>query len=174
MKCKVCNYDWCWLCENECPPNHYFIPGTPCYGKQFNDMDLEDFEMMRLLQDMNHPLANYFFIFLFSFFIISSTIRNLRYRNNREHIVNKNLVLFVLTCFLTVLAVLLALSNGIVLVYMLVNITKIATIRQISAKALCSASFLVLWILFYITGFLITAFWLAVSILYLIYKLVTL
>ena len=33
MTCSQCNYQWCWICEQECVPGHYLF--GPCKGLHF-------------------------------------------------------------------------------------------------------------------------------------------
>lgn len=66
MVCKLCSYDWCWLCCKECKEDHYINPG-PCQGKQFDEGSMEvrqeNLLIARLLYNYrNNPLV-YFIVF---------------------------------------------------------------------------------------------------------------
>lgn len=101
MTCKICQFDWCWLCLKACPPEHYFLEGSTCFGKQFNEHTVEnDVILMRL---MTHGIyyISAFFIFYLSAFLVNLIIQNRtilinnangnnRNRNNNDNNNNNN------------------------------------------------------------------------------------
>ena len=86
MHCKMCEYDWCWLCQQHCPQNHYFVRGTPCYGKLFDNQQMEFEQMENMLILVNTPfiIQCIFSLYVLTiFFIRNSLTRILRNRNNQ-------------------------------------------------------------------------------------------
>jgi hypothetical protein len=84
MTCKICSYNWCWICENECLPDHYMIEGTPCYGKQFNDQNRNENNELFMIFHRDSILVSIFVFYIFTFFIIRSTINNIYHINNGD------------------------------------------------------------------------------------------
>ncbi len=85
MTCKICQYNWCWLCLNECLPEHYFQEGSPCYGKQFNEhSNPTEIYFMRLF--MNHSIyyISTFFIIYVTIFFIQIVFQNRNLLNQRN------------------------------------------------------------------------------------------
>lgn len=44
MTCVHCKYEWCWICNGASPPDHFNVPGTKCYQRQFPNDNRDDFE----------------------------------------------------------------------------------------------------------------------------------
>jgi len=174
MHCKICNYDWCWLCEENCPQDHYLKRGTPCYGKQFNDQGDPDIELMLMLQDQDSFFPSIIFFFILSFLVVSGVSRQLLYENNRRNNTSKMTVIIALFCMLFIIELLLFLFNGIITMYMITSLGKFRRIRSTHAKAICSFSFFLLWPILYFFGFTLALFWLVVMIFYSLYKVCSL
>jgi len=90
MTCKICQYDWCWLCLKACPPEHYFLEGSTCFGKQFNEHTVEnDVILMRLMTHGIYYIST-FFIFYLSAFIVNLIIQNRTILINGNNANNNN------------------------------------------------------------------------------------
>lgn len=174
MHCKICEFDWCWLCEGACTPDHYKIQNTPCYGRLFNQIDT-DFELYEMLIDQNNFFKSLLFLFVFSFFIINSSIRNVLnpvMENNHLPRPSKFVVLVILFCFLTFGLVFLVLTNGIILLYMFLYLGKLQTVRNNFSKIICVTVFLLLLLIFYPFGLVLGCFWFTICMIYSIVKLI--
>ena len=93
MNCKICKHDWCWLCEKDCPPNHFAIRDTPCYGRQFDHQEISPEEMEFINAFMNtHPIIQrYCFVFIITSFILRSVIvRSVNNNGNNNNNLNGN------------------------------------------------------------------------------------
>ncbi len=95
MKCKLCSFNWCWLCSKECLDDHYTNQG-PCQGKQYDegdmDMDEENLFIANLLyNNRDNPIINFIIYPLLCFFLYNSLITNTstssRNQRNRNRIV---------------------------------------------------------------------------------------
>jgi len=99
MKCKICSYNWCWLCSQECPEDHYLNPG-PCQGKQFDEGEINNMQenvlIARLLYTYrNNPLIYYIVFPLLLFFTFNNMIHTLlspQYQRNRRNRRDDNLL----------------------------------------------------------------------------------
>ena len=171
MNCKLCSYDWCWICEGLCPPDHFTKRDTPCYGKQFNEHGDPDIEYIEILNNQNNFINNIIFFFAFTFFIISSACRMLLMINNRRNNNSKITAFCVFSCLLLLAYIFLCLSNGIIGMYLLVNLGKFQQVRNKLSKVTGFFSFFLFWFIFYFFGYLLSTFWLLISILFLILKL---
>lgn len=174
MTCKLCSYNWCWLCELECLPDHYLREGTPCYGKQFNHPEgalPEDMRVMMMLQN-GHLLARFFVFFIITFYIVDSTLTQLyRNANNRLARPPKIITMFTLLCVNICLLLVSLIFNGFFLVTMLINLTQLAHINNAGAKLLVIFTYLILYITFFIAGGpLITVVWFVILNVYSIIK----
>ena len=92
MNCKICKHNWCWLCEKDCPPDHYTIRDTPCYGRQFNHQDInpEDMEFINMFMNRSPLVQRYCFVFILTIFTLRSTIRRIVNGNNNNNNNNNN------------------------------------------------------------------------------------
>jgi hypothetical protein len=152
MTCKICSFNWCWLCEKECPPQHYFIEGTPCYGKQFNNQEVNP-EDMRLFLMMNntHDFYVRFFIFYIITFYMMETI--FRAAANGERTCGKKIVLFLCVVFTNLILALISLIfNGFIFITMLTNLSQLNPNRNPCANLIMIVTFIVLFFLFYLIG----------------------
>jgi len=175
MHCKICETDWCWLCEEMCNPDHYRIPNTPCYGRQFNEFD-PDFEYYELLIDQNNLLNTIFFFFIFSFLVINGSIRNVlnpnQVREDEMQRPSKFVVFIILICILTFGIIFLILTNGILAVYMFQNLGRLQTVRNNFSKFICVGTFFFILLIFYPFGIVLGCFWFIVCLFYSIVKLI--
>ena len=174
MHCKICLADWCWLCEGICSPDHYRKPNSPCYGKQFNEFD-PDFEYYEMLLDQNNFFKSILFFFIFSFLIINGSIRNVlnpvRENDNLTR-PSKFVVLVILFCMLSFGLIFLALTNGIIMLYMFLNLGKLQSVRNHFSKIICVLTFFILLLIFYPFGLLFGSFWFVICMIYSIIKLI--
>jgi hypothetical protein len=176
MHCRICETDWCWLCEELCKPDHYRIANTPCYGRQFNEYD-PDFEYYELLIDQTSFLKSLMFFFIFSFLIINGSIRNvLNPPGDRAAIQrpSKFVVWIILLCILAFILIFLVITNGIILIYMFLNLGKLQTVRNNFCKMLCVFAFLVTFLIFYPFGVTFACIWFTICMIYSVIKLIQL
>jgi hypothetical protein len=176
MTCKICSFNWCWLCENECPQDHYLIEGTPCYGRQFNEpANPEELEMARMMQT-NVFVSNFLMVYLLSFLIISATL-TAAYRNNNQNNVNRQrpskIVMYLtLSCIFLLALVFMIIFNGYIGLTMLFNLRHLNGINN-CAKLTIVLTFIVLYLVFFIIGGpILTLIWFVTSNIYLIIKLI--
>ena len=175
MHCKICEYDWCWICEMACPLDHFRIQNTPCYGKQFNEEGDPDFEYYDLLIDQSNFFKSLIFFFVFSFLVINSSIRNVLMQNRQNNHIqrpSKFIVFVILFCMFLFCFVFLILTNGIIVMYMFVNLGKLQTVRNNFCKFVCVTIFLILLLIFYPFGVTFACFWFVVCMLYSFVKLI--
>lgn len=177
MTCKICSYNWCWLCEFECLPDHYFREGTPCYGRQFNEpTNPEDLQYAMMIQNNNSIVSNFLMCYLFSFLIINTAVNSAYRNNNNQNNVQRpsKLVLYVsLSCFFTIALIFMLIFNGYVGFTMLFNLRHLQSIRNPCAKLTIVLTFLILYFIFYLIGGpVITALWFIITNIYLIIKLI--
>ena len=184
MNCRLCLYDWCWLCENNCPKEHFTDRTSSCFGKQFNEEGDPDIEYFLLLQEQHNIFNSIFFFFIFSFIVINNCLRNVMLQNERNrrnrmnndfnlgHRPNKICVFIILNLVFGFIATMLALSNGILLLYMILSITKISFIENTCAKCTCLLTFLIIYVVFYLFGIILSVCWLIVCIIYVLFKLI--
>ncbi len=174
MKCKMCVYDWCWICEGHCPPDHFTKRGTPCYGKQFNDQGDPDMDFIEILQDQTNFFNSVVFFFVFTFLIISSASRQvLMGPNNRRNNSSKFGAWLGMLSLLFIILILLSSSNGIIALNLLANLGKLQLVRNGLSKFLCVLSFLLFWFIFYFFGFLLACFWFLISFIYMTGKIIS-
>ncbi len=193
LSCKLCKYDWCWLCEQHCPMDHFAQPG-PCYGKMFNDMTMEDMDMMLIVQDANNPLAMFFISFLLVFFIINTSLANMRHQNellenpnanqNQQNLldnianpqprirerITKPIAICAMTCLLAIIWAILVISNGVLMITILINLSSMQDMEQECTPCLYFFSFLIFWLAMFPYGLLFASFWFIVASFYMIYK----
>lgn len=104
MTCKICSYNWCWLCLKECKEDHYLQEG-PCQGKQFDEggenLREADLIMARLLlRFRTNPLISFIIFPVIIFLTFNNLINTLlspdaiRQRRNRLNGNNTNNVDF--------------------------------------------------------------------------------
>ena len=200
MHCRLCLFDWCWICENHCSSVHFTDPNSTCFGKQFNENGDPNIENYLLINNPTGLFDNIFFFFSLSFLIISNcitTINTVRARNidlncnqNNEN-TNRNLMengmgnnyqnaiirpnkftLLIILCFVIgIIASILALSNGILLIYLITNISKLDNIRNRLPKLICVFTFLLIYIIFFVFGIALSVFWLIICVFYSLKKL---
>jgi hypothetical protein len=167
MTCKICSFNWCWLCEKECPPQHYFIEGTPCYGKQFNNQETnpEEMRLMLMLNDRESFFVKFFIFYIITFYIMESVFR---VAANADRTCGKKIVLYLCIVFTNLVIALISLIfNGFIFITMLTNLSRINTIRNPFANLMMVLTFIVLFFLFYIIGGpALTAIWFVVANLY--------
>ena len=207
MHCRLCLYDWCWVCQNHCAQLHFTDRNSPCFGKQFNEAGDPEIENYLLLQNQTGIFESVFFFFTFSFLIINNCIRTIMTRrrtniedldnntnininnvnnnqntdlynhnNINQHIPtnrpNKFSIFIILSFVIGFIAVILALSNGILLLYTIINISKLDSIRSTFPKLMCLITFLLIYFVFYITGIFLSCSWLIICIIYSLLKLI--
>lgn len=172
MTCRECNYNWCWLCEKECPSDHYTKRGTPCFGKMFGDQEDPNVELLILINSYS-TLFSFFFIYLIFFYIISSSIRRSFYQNDgtrRTANAPPRLAVFCALVFIMVLfLVCILFFNGYFLILMCTNMTDV---RNNFAKCMMVMTNLVLWIVYFFTGMVFSLIWFFVCMGYTIVKLI--
>jgi len=173
MHCRLCLYDWCWLCAENCPPDHFTKPNTPCYGKQFNEDGDPDIEYYIMLQNQNSMMNSMFFFFVFTIFVINNCIRNVmnpqpNQRNNlRLHQRPSKFCLFIILCFiLGFVGIFLILFNGILLSYILINLTRIGNINSDLSKLTLIGFYIIAWVFYYLFGIMLGVLWLIFSLVY--------
>jgi len=193
MTCFMCKYEFCWLCMQECPPDHYNIPGTDCYGKQFPDEEIDPM-FREAINDLRNA-TSFFFVFRLSFFALYY-FHNAYFQNNRQEQAENEIVVaredqrrskcgfFTLMVFvLFVFWFIMLFLNGVLLFSMLKCLTSLSPVAipnqavynriKNNASCLIVGANLILWIIFFLPGLFITTFWFAISIFYLIWLLIT-
>jgi hypothetical protein len=218
-KFRLQSYEWCWICLEACPPDHYFQEDSPCFGKQFNENSVEnDLILMRLMAHDIYYIGT-FFIFYLSAFIINMIIQNRNillspnginnnnnfnnnnnYSNNNDiemninnnnnnnlnqgllnqEIRNDNLInrnrnqlhnnnifslrqkfgLFVLgECILTTILVILIVTNGFFLIPIITMLNQMSFVTNKHSKMLSVITFFILFMIFFILGFMFSCIW---------------
>ena len=170
MTCQICKFEWCWLCENPCEPDHFSVPG-PCFGRQFNhspDPVMLEFQQM---EQSNNCLFSCFFVFYYSCYFISAIIdRNFNNENPRRF---SRCTLFTTILILsTILWFFAVLFNGIILMYMFRNIIKINEVNNACSRILCVFTYMVLYFPLYFSGIIISTLWFAIVNLFTLIKLI--
>jgi len=237
MTCFVCKFEFCWLCMKHCLPDHFNIPGTECYGKQFPLGEMDP-QIRQAINDLQNA-SNFFFVFRLTFFTLeylhrvyftvnqeqnnnennnnnNENINNNIHANNnninanannvnnndennniREQNQNINNAVFMnqegvrrSKCgFFTIIFIILFIFwfimlflNGIILFSMfkcLSSVSPVAIFNQTVANRLRNAtclivvSYLILWFVLYLPGVCITTFWFILSVLYLVWLMIT-
>lgn len=180
MTCQVCKYEWCWLCENQCPPNHYTLPG-PCYGRQFNDIPDPLVTRMIEIENEGGILYNTFFVFYYTQFLLSmiirSAIENNQNQNNQENgnrprpRFSKVSLFFAITLVSFLILICTLLANGVLVTYMIKNLPKMAQVNNALSRILCVLTFMVLFVPLYFIGMLISVVWFLFIVLFTLIKL---
>jgi hypothetical protein len=174
MTCQVCRFEWCWLCEQECPQNHYTQPG-PCFGRQFNEIpDPEVLHFFLFQQD--HPIIfGIFFVHIVTFYIIARIIRSVNLVNPPEirRRPSKAALFTIIFCFTLTIWFFMCLFNGFLLIYYVDSLSKISQLRSMNARCLAVLTFFLLWLVFLLPGIIFSTFWLATTLTYTVYKLCT-
>lgn len=218
MTCRICQFNWCWLCLNECLENHYQQQGMPCYGKQFYENTNPD-EAYFLQWFMNHSIyyISTFFILYITVFMIQAIFQNrnmlfegnlnnnninfnqqndiennlnnqlignnIEIRNNINEINNQNrsltigqkLGLFIAgECAISIFFFILVITNGFFLIPLMILLLQTLTINNIHVKKLGLMTFFILFSIFFPTGIFFSCFWICMTSLYFIYKIIIL
>lgn len=172
MKCKICSYNWCWLCEQECKENHYVIENTPCFGKQFNnESNPEEMMVIMMIVNSNIIIRTFFFLFLITMFVIKLSIRQIYRRNNlprNENHDNDNIIgerpskvgLFIAYfCLSTIIFLIMMCMNGYILFSMMMSKGGMENVNNLS-KRLLKLTYLILFALFFpIAGPMLNISW---------------
>lgn len=173
MTCKMCQYNWCWLCEKECLPDHYMTRDTPCYGRQFNHATEEDLEIAMMFAQPS-ALVNFFIFFILTFQIINRTVTNLyNNANRRDQTPPPKVCTFItILCINICILVFSLIFNGFVFITMLFNLQRLNTINNNGAKLLIIVTFFILFFVLYISANpVMTMIWFGIANLYAIYRL---
>jgi hypothetical protein len=178
MTCKICQYSWCWLCEQECSPDHYFREGTPCYGKQFNNQNPEDLNY-QMLMHADSFWTNFLFVYIFTFQIIHLTIRSLYRRRNENNPdiripppPNKICAFISLFCLNSVFLICFVFFNGFILFSMLKNLNLMNQIRNDCCKVIILFTYVLLWLALYLNGVGLALLWFGIINIFTFFKLV--
>lgn len=91
MTCKICQFNWCWLCSLECLPDHYLQENSICFGKQFDEHSNPN-DMFFILLLMNHSIyyISTFFIFYLTIYMIHIVFQNRELLNQNLNNLNNN------------------------------------------------------------------------------------
>ncbi|MCQ2818104.1 MAG: E3 ubiquitin protein ligase [archaeon] len=177
MTCKLCNYNWCWLCEKECPKDHFLKEGTPCYGKQFDgDIDFENVRFQEFLLSGNQFLIQTSFVLIFTLYIVRVIINQLFGVNNQNNNRNRErpskvFVLIGLYFLISCIFFFMILFNGFLFLTMIINFRP-------SENHLCSGVFMLatdaifLLIYYVFGGTLLNTFWFLFTIIYVTIKVI--
>jgi ariadne-1 len=181
MTCIICKYEFCWLCMEESLPNHYNTPDTPCYGKQFPDEETNP-RMREAIETLQNSSV-FFYIFSLTFFLIKF-LHNIFISNNnnneeerRDNVRGNKGLFFSLIIMVLIFAwFIFIFINGVLLISMIkciptlyltnTNPTAYSSLKK--SFFYISATYVVLWFLYFIPGILITTLWLIISIAYLV------
>ncbi len=186
MTCFVCKYEFCWLCMKECLPDHFNLIGTECFGQQFPDENIDP-QVFQATNNLRNS-SPFLFVFQLSFFFIFYA-HHLYFRNNNvndpeRQNQRRGKFCFFLVMFLILLTVwfIMLFFNGVLLISMIKNSTLIsqAVITNVQAQSRARKSFcyiflsnILIWIIFYFPGMIITSFWFSVSHAYLFWKVIS-
>ena len=151
MKCKYLNIFSC-LCENECPDNHFFIYGTPCYGKQFDNSN----DLNRILYD-DIGLSLFVIIFLVLFYL-NEIILN-RLVSSTRGFCEKLIAYLFMIVFYGYIGLIMIISNLIILIQIIFCFKTINNINYSRVDYIAIWNYLVLYFLYFITGIWIVIFW---------------
>jgi hypothetical protein len=165
MTCQQCTFSWCWLCEAECPPEHYNTVGTPCYGKLFEGISPE--EMRRLEREMlnNINMFTFFFIGLFVGLRVAIT------EAFRRHRPNKIIFFFCFSFMMMCILLLSILSNFIFSAHLLIAFRKVQILEIRPVRIMFRFIMLMLFFIFYLPGIFISLFVYLIYLVYTIYLL---
>lgn len=174
MTCKLCSYNWCWLCEKECPKDHFFKEGTPCYGKQFDgDVDFENVRFQEFLMTGPQIIVKTFFVFILTAYVIRVIVNQIFARNANNNLQRvrpgRGFVIFGLSIIITVIYFFMIIFNGVLFLTIIVNFRP-------PENHLCSGAFMlgidiILLLMFYIFGStILNGLWYVFSISYTIYR----
>lgn len=183
MKCKICNYNWCWLCEKECKENHFFIEGTPCYGKQFNREENPD-ELMLAMMLINAGafVRNFLFLYLIGMYIIKMSVFQLfRNRNNLNENNNNNqrnrrpskcAIWIGYVFLLSILFIIMFCSNGYLLFSMSVSSSGTDRLNKVSRKLISYSNIIFFIMFFLIGGPVLNCAWYSTMVIYATYQII--
>ncbi len=182
MTCKICEYDWCWLCELECLPNHFNVEGTPCYGKMFNHTAVNNNYMMIEALGNNFMLDRYFFtMYAYTYIILNMAVMQAYHRppedennrNNNRVRPSKISFFIAMSCInLCILSICLV-FNAFILLAQIVNVSRLADVNSKCGKLVCLLTYLVIYCITYISiGPVLSLMWFGLTSLYLMYLLI--
>lgn len=181
MKCKICNYNWCWLCEQECKENHFFIEGTPCYGKQFNREENPD-ELMLAMMIINAGafVRNFLFLYILGMYIIKMSViqlfrnRNIINENNNERNrrPSKCAIWIGYLLLLSILFIIMFCSNGFILFSISTSSSGTDKLNKVSRKLLSYSNIILFIMFFFIGGPVLTFAWYSTMVIYATYQII--
>lgn len=100
ITCVNCNYEWCWLCKNECKPGHYGI-GQRCEGLIFSENPNDYILNNAILYYINRIIKLFRFLICFPFFclysvkeIILKKVKNKKISKNEIYLYFYNLLVY--------------------------------------------------------------------------------
>lgn len=170
MTCTACEYNFCWLCQQECNLDHYNIEGTPCFGKQFDDIDPDVIALQTIL---NSSSAYLFFIGFFHLTFFTANLLVVRSGKNNRGFVKKISTFIVLSLLYGYLWFIFSLSNMILIFPIMMGIRKVRSLNYKIANFLCIWTYLILYFMFFITGIFIATFWYISIVLFILIRLIT-
>ena len=175
MTCKLCSYNWCWLCEKECPKDHFLKEGTPCYGKQFDgDVDFENVRFQEYLLTAPQIIVKTFFVYILTAYIIRTVVNQLFARgpnDNQRERPGKAFVIVGLGILITVIFSFMVIFNGVLFLTMIVNFRPPEN-HLCSGAFMCIVDVIFLLIFYVFGGTILNGLWYVFSISYSIYRVV--
>lgn len=170
MTCQICKFEWCWLCEKIYTPSHYNEPG-PCFGRQFNE-DLDPQILQFIQMENNNPISfTFFFVYIYTFFLISLIVRNAINPANQERRFSKCSLFCILLTLSLVIYFFAFFFNGFLLLYMIRALRKIGELNPNSIRLIGSFTFFLLFFVTYLPGILFSTLWLLISLFYISVKI---
>lgn len=154
MTCKLCEYNWCWLCEQECPSDHFLKEGTPCYGKQFDgDNDIENIRFQEYIMNSNQFFIGTFIIYIVTFYAIKRTVSAMYHRNEDEEDNSRPSKIFIFSIFTFIISfafIFLFIFNGFLLISCAINFKYPR--QNGCARCFMLMTYLIVFFMFYVTG----------------------
>lgn len=168
MTCS-CQHQFCWLCMNPYTEDHYSIVNTPCYGKQFDDASTDPIQMAILNMERNHELLYMITIVFFISYLFISRL----YQGRDSH---PCILWFIAFGVVLVIFIFGSIVNLVIVISLTYSKSKFPNTNRFCLSCIYQVTNVILFIVFYFPGFLLSGFWfvycISLSTFFLIYFMV--